>query len=98
MFSFKSTGSVRGDCTAPYDVILDKTYTVEEFVEAVLTIHDEWGYIGISKKGAIFGDPKCEYRYGELITEPLPDNVLNRKVKEAKASGGYTRMDYFLKI
>ena len=37
MFKMYMAGKERGDCTAPYNVELDKAYTVNEFVHTVLT-------------------------------------------------------------
>ena len=96
MFKMYMAGEMGGDCTAPYEVELDKEYTVNEFVQAVLTKR-EWGYIGIDCRGEIFGRPKCEYRDDKLLYS-LPDNVLNKKVIKVKASGGWSRMDYLLWI
>ncbi len=97
MFKMRATAFPGGDCTAPYAVMLDKEYTVEEFVNAVLTNKAEWGYIGIEHKGATFGAPNCEYKYGHLLNE-LPQEVLCEKVVSARAHGGWTRMDYYLTI
>lgn len=98
MFKFKKTAGPFGDCTSRYDVILDKDYTVGEFIETVLREEPkEWGYIGIYKKYEIFGDPVCEYRYGKLITDTLPEEYLKREINEIKASGGWSRMDYEIK-
>ena len=96
MFRMYSAGAVRGDCTAPYNIELDKAYTVNEFVHEVLT-KKEWGYIGIYCKGEFFGKPKCEYNHGRLLYT-LPNNVLNKKVVKAQADGGWSRMDYVLWI
>lgn len=97
MFKLEQNGRVRGDCTAPYRVELDKEYTVSEFVQTVLTIDREWGYIGIYCKDEIFGKPTCEYKWGKLLYA-LPDNVLNKKIVDVKADGGWSRMDYLLWI
>lgn len=44
MFSLRISGPTAGDCTAPYSVQLDKEYTVEELVNAIITNRsDEWG-------------------------------------------------------
>lgn len=37
MFSLTRTTPVGGDCTAGYHVNLDKEYTLQEFIDAVLT-------------------------------------------------------------
>ena len=87
----------RGDCTCDYSIELDKLYTVEEFVNAILNhIKDKFGYIGIDN--SIWyspGAPYCEYKYGVLLSN-LPEDILNRKVSSAKSIGGWGRMDYKL--
>lgn len=97
MFKMSQAGRERGDCTAPYNVELDKEYTVNEFVQTVLTNEREWGYIGIYCKGEVFGKPTCEYKWGKLLYT-LPDSVLNKKIVDVKADGGWSRMDYLLWI
>ena len=87
----------RGDCICDYSVELDKLYTVEEFVNAILNyIKDEFGYIGIDN-GIWYspGTPYCEYKYGVLLSN-LPKDILNKKVSSAKSIGGWGRMDYKL--
>ena len=86
-----------GDGTCDYSIALDKLYTVEEFINAMLNrIKDEYGRIGIDN-GIWYspGTPYCEYRYGVLLTN-LPEDILNRKVSSAKSSGGWGLMDYKL--
>ncbi len=88
-----------GDCTAGYSVTLDKDYTVEEFINEVLT-KNEWGYIGIwSDEQAWFdrGDPYCEYKRDKLITQ-MPNDIMGKKIVKAKASGGWSNMDYLLTL
>ena len=41
MFRLIISGPTRSDCTAPYDVVLDRAYTVAEFIETVLQRKDE---------------------------------------------------------
>ncbi len=88
-----------GDCTAGYAVTLDKEYTVEEFINEVLT-KNEWGYIGIHSNGQAWFDigfPSCEYKKDKLVTEMQKD-ILPIKVKSATASGGWSRMDYVIYV
>lgn len=83
--------------SAPYKVEFYRECTVREFIESVLH-RDEWGYIGIYSTeldGVVFGKPKCEYR-GNRLKSHLPDGYLDRKIKKAKADGGYSNMDYIL--
>lgn len=107
MFRLIKKGKERGDCTAPYEVELDKEYTVLEFIQTVLSNNpNEWGYIGIKsndKDGIIFGKPKCEYSYGKILggIETLPLlflEFLNDKVLSVSADGGWSRMDYLLEV
>lgn len=97
MFNILQAAFESGDCTTPYVIELEKEYTVQEFIDAVLLKSDEWGYIGIEHKLATFGKPFCEYKYGQLLYE-LPKEILNKKVVSVRAHGGYTRMDYCLTI
>lgn len=88
-----------GDCTAGYVVTLDKEYTVEELIKEVLT-RNQWGYIGIYNEGqALFerGTPNCEYRQDRLVTE-MQKEVLPMKIKSVMASGGWSRMDYVIRL
>lgn len=88
-----------GDCTARYTVTLDKEYTVKEFIDEVLT-RNEWGCVGIYNEGQAWfdsGTPNCEYSRGKLITE-MPLEVLERKIESVTASGGWSRMDYVIKL
>lgn len=103
MFKLEQAGAERGDCTAPYRVILDKEYTVKEFIATVLKdCSDEWGYIGIkSDLNVWFGDPNIEYRYGEITNVNSKTEMkfpLEAKVLSAKADGGWSRMDYMLTV
>ena len=98
MFKLKQIRPAGSDCTAPYEVILDKEYTVREFINTVLTNEPrEWGSIGIIKRGAVFGDPCCEYRCGELLSH-LPDDILDRNIDWACAHGGWSLMNYQLRL
>lgn len=97
MFRLEQSGPGRGDATAPYKVILNKEYTVKEFIDAVLSNNRERGHIGIkSKEEPFFGCPVCEYSNGKLTTSPMPIDIMDRKIKSATASGGWGLMDYLL--
>ena len=96
LFKLISAGPESGDCTRPYFVNLNKPCTAQEFVDEVLT-RKEWGYIGIENPNFIFGYPSCEYDKDRL-KYPLPSDILKREVESAKASGGWSRMDYWLTL
>lgn len=102
MFELIQSGSEGGDCTAPYNVKLDQEYTLKKFINAVLTSRsNEWGNICIAKRNCSwYNYPKIEYRYGKIVDLSCPDfyDICDRKVKEVSASGGWTRMDYTIKL
>ncbi len=106
MLKFIQTHPAGGDCTAPYDVILDKPYTVGEFISEVLTTRPkEWGEFFVRYKGSGYFDrmARAEYRYGEMKNRhgektAIPEEYAVMPIKEVKAAGGWSVMDYNLII
>ena len=100
MLKFIQTHAAGGDETAPYDVIPDKPYTVGEFInEVLITRPNEWGEFIVRRKGSgYFGRmASAEYRYGKMETE-IPAEFATQPIKEVKAAGGWSSMDYNLII
>lgn len=88
------------DCTTLYDVELSRPYTIKEFVDEVLSARpDEWGCFHILRNGdTLFSTTaKCEYRYGKMLNQ-IPDTFLSRQILKVKAIGGYSAMDYYIRI
>lgn len=99
MFNLIQRAPAGGDCTAPYDVIFDKEYTIEEFVADVLSRRDEWGSIFIYDRSSKSGYKSCgrNYKYGELSMD-LPKKLIGKKVKFASAHGGWSLMNYDIEL
>ena len=98
-FRLIKSGPDGSDSTAPYNVELHREFTVSEFIDTVLKKYPgEWGYIGIYDGKSIFGNPNCEYKYGGVFIMGITPKYLSMKVKSARASGGWSRMDYILKV
>lgn len=103
---FIQTHAAGGDCIAPYDVILDKSYTVAEFIREVLTTRsNEWGEFEIRRKGSCWLDGMAvvEYRYGKLENRDrekteIPQRMASLPIEEVKARGGWSAMSYVLII
>lgn len=98
MLTFIQTHATGSDCTAPYDVIMDKPYTVGEFINEVLTTRtNEWGEFVVKHKGCSYFDrmANTEYRYGKKESA-MPEDIASLPIKEVKASGGWSNMDYDL--
>lgn len=97
---FICVGGPYGDCMSSFNVKLSKKYTVLELVNKILSDEREWGRIDIYKGRSFYGEivcePSCEYRYGKLINKSFPEEYLNKIVRECKAHGGYTLMNYVL--
>ena len=90
IMEFKSTG---GDCISHFDAKFETNPTLEEFVDWLLTKQvKEWGYV--------FGNNFCiEYSLGNIVK--LCDNyneIKNKKISLHRMDGGWSRMDYTIKI
>lgn len=98
VIKLKATGHMGGDATYPYDAIMDKPYTVREFVDEVVSENRNWGVIRYTTSTANrFGEYVCDYRYGDVIGE-IDDGIANRRVTDAWGSGGWSRYDFTLLI
>ena len=98
MIKFKQVSKVYGDCTADYEVVLDKQYTVREFVSYVLSQKGEWGTIQIYDPDKSWLDyDRYEYRYGNL-NNYIPNEIMEKKIAFINSRGGWTAMDYVLKL
>lgn len=84
------------DATSNYDIILDKPYTVGEFVKEVLT-REEWGDIRIKLTDSWFDGPRLEYRHDRVIGGNL-DGYLNKTIKTVFANGGWSAMSYWITL
>ena len=80
------------DCTAPYKVVLNGDYTVEQFILDVLLDEREFGSIYTPGHEKI-----CDYSHGNLLT-PVTNEYRKLKVTSARAHGGWGCMDYTLTL
>mgnify|MGYP000813400450 CR=1 FL=1 len=76
-----------GDCTAPYKVELDHVYTFGELVDEILT-KNEWGFIDFLGIRIEYHGDKCSQYLDALRAEPI---------YVVEASGGWSRMDYYVR-
>ena len=99
MIRFTQTSEEFGDCSAYYDVRLDKPHTVDEFINLVLIERKgEWGEFKIYNPNVSWlGYERYEYRYG-ILNNSVPNDLLEKKIISITAHGGWTRMDYLLKL
>lgn len=100
MIRIKATGSMGGDATYPYDVIMDRPYTVGEFVDEVVAKKGNWGCICVSDNPRnILGKTLCWYSHGKLEEEYASLKECKRmQVKSAHGSGGWSRYDFTLMV
>lgn len=92
MIKFIQTHNYGSDCTAPYDIETD-CKTVGEFVDEVLRKHtNEWGDFKIEGRYGYY-----DYKNGKLIDE-IPQEERDLQIKEVKAAGGYSNMNYKIKV
>lgn len=101
MFRFENKRNESSDATAMYDVLLNREYTVKEFIiEALETRPKEWGFIRIKSKDDKWSEtPEIEYRYGKAIKgTDLSVFPFDSKIKSIFAHGGWSNMDYFVEL
>lgn len=99
-FELTPAGPVGSDCTAPYNVRLNREYTVAEFIEDALSSWDlgTWGNIRVIYDRAMSDrGPACNYRNGCLLST-IPAEWLAMKVISGVAVGGWSCMDYVIKV
>ena len=92
-----------GDQCYGYKVKTDKPCTVKEFIEEVLRQRpDEWGAFEIGKAEKMkYYDAKVrrvEYEKGGKLKGEIPKGEEGKRIKEVKARGGWTAMDYFIGV
>lgn len=100
------SGEIRGDCCSHdiYEPI--EPMTVQELCDEIIKNKGEWGYIGISKRGTIFGDPNVEYFHGQYVDDKrnpigdfkFPPQIANAYVKRVDWDGGWSRADWIITI
>lgn len=95
VFTLRSIGPMGSDCTGPYAVELQKEATVQEFIDAVVADTTEWGQITVHTEGS-HKRPFALFKHGAIDIQNGMKEVLGNTVKHARASGGWTRMDYVL--
>lgn len=98
---FTRTGPEGGDCTAPYSVEVDEECrTISEFLKAILEENpNEWGKIYLMEVGKSWlSAPYIEYRNGEIVATSEDTSFKNRTIECVTASGGWSRMDYYVRF
>lgn len=98
MFEFKQTRPEGRDCTDSYDIVLDKDYTVLDFIfEVIRNRKDEWVSFHIQTGKNTLDGPEIEYRYGDLL-HGIPGDLCFKKIKRVWSNGGWSAMDYFITL
>lgn len=101
MFTLTQCTPTGYDCTAWYRVNLDKEYTLQEFIDTVLTNKKgEWGGIKIIKRNCPWYNYPCiGYQHGNITSKPnIPEKVFGYKAKSVTAHGGWSAMDYIVAL
>lgn len=87
-------GKEFGDCTSEYIIQLLRECTVGEFINEWFEIRPkEWGRFSIYDHTGYFNGLGRDYKIGQIIGPPFPDEVLNAKLLSVSGSGGWTRSD-----
>ena len=78
-----------GDCSYLYELKFTSPMTVGDFINEVLK-KGEWGYIMIEER-------RMEYRHDKMLYG-MWDDIKDCEVVPISAHGGWSRMDYELKL
>lgn len=89
---FTQASPIAGDETALYNVEPNRQCTLGDIVDYAVRNTREWGYIDTLVFGSV------EYRYGNLLDGNFADDLLIREVEKLTAHGGWSRMDYRVKL
>ena len=99
MIRLKRISEEYGDCSADYEVKLDKEYTVKEFSEWISQQKGEWGHIAIYNPNVSWVEyERYEYKYGQWIGKPIPESLMKKKIVNVSAHGGWSQMNYTIKV
>lgn len=90
--NFTQTRRTGSDETASYDIKPNRQCTLCDFVEHVMQRTGEWGDI------IVLGHRRIEYRWGKLLDDNFPDDLLNREIETITGNGGWSNMDYHIKL
>ena len=97
MIRLRTAGPTCGDCTTPYDAVMDRQYTVQEFVDEVCSEERNWGHVNISQDpNNMYGKLLVDYRHG--VYGEVPEQFRDMIVKSAHGSGGWSRYDFTLMV
>ena len=81
-----------GDQTSCYAVRIKKDgLTVGEICYYAVNESGEWGYISVNSH-------TLEYRCGKVIFDTIPPETKGIPISSCTAGGGWSRMDYRIKI
>ena len=98
MISFKEKGLPHGDACTSYNVILDRKYTLLEFIDEIIsTKSNEWGYFEIESSNP-FISKEHRIKYGHGLVGSIPDNIRDSYIANVESNGGWSSMDYFIKL
>lgn len=93
MISLSPALDLTAERTNEMYVDLDKDYTVQSFIEAILSERsDEKGYIRVHK----FEASKCEYDHGKIIKNAIPDDIMSKPIRSARAYCRDSNISYVL--
>ncbi len=99
MFKLVQSGPTGGDETAMHSVQFSGPIpTLGEFMEDLIANHSgDWGCLDIrdehaNKIGGAF------YSHGTFESDNIPDVIKKHRIQRISASGGWSRMDYLVKV
>lgn len=100
---YRQTSEYAQDCSCGWEIIFadEHEHTVREFVDEILKMRSkDWGSISINDDGLLIYHNVIEYYHGEIktIQEEWLNKFSAKRIKTIRANGGFTLMDYFVRV
>ena len=85
------------DCTSTYIIEFEKPMTLKQFVNIVFEERpNEWGYFNVHNQ---LSDDYLDYPYERgKLSRKIPVKFLDRKIENVWANGGWSSMDYYIRL
>jgi len=91
---------IYGDMSAGYDVVLDRVYTLGDFIDEIITFN-EWGdlYVGFNATCTFKDMLRFSFckNSNQLLTD-VPQELKENIIKNVSSHGGWTKMSYFVEV
>lgn len=99
MLKLIQVGEAAGDCTCNYRVEFPPKLQAKDFILAAMKEYpNEWGTIYFIESESNAEIAAIEFRKGKIAPTTLPEELLKRCIKEIRAYGGWSNLNYEVRL